>query len=180
MEIIEAYTNWEPPPGVRKSVKDLINALPETYKAGLHTVVLANASGLTRRRKRQRARSESGTFLLNETRGLYHGRSPSQPAWIEIFVDNVLDGWPLFFFRTQIMLDALLLGTLYHEIGHHIENTQAPVHRGKEATADEWMKRLGRSYFRQRYWYLRPFRPLIWGFYWLFRSLSQLGRTKKE
>lgn len=177
MDIIEAYTNWEPPPRIRESVKNLINAVPETYKAGLHTVVLANASGLTRRRKRQRARSERGTFLVNETRGLYHGRSSSQPAWIEIFVDNVLDGLPLFLLRAPIILDVLLLRTLYHEIGHHIESTQAPVHRGKEATADEWMRRLGGSYFRQRYWYLRPFRPLLPGCLWLIRSMSRLGRA---
>jgi len=140
-------------------------------------VVLSNASGLTRRRKRQRAKSESGTFLLTETRGLYHGCSSSQPAWIELFVDNVLDGCPLFLLRAPIIRDVLLLRTLYHEIGHHIENTQAPVHRGKEATADEWMRRLGRSYFRRHYWYLRPFRPLMQGCVWLFRSVSRLRRA---
>ena len=177
MDIIEAYTNWEPPPRIRESVKNLLNAVPETYKAGLRTVVLANASGLTRRRKRQRAKSESGTFRVDETRGLYHGRSSSQPAWIEIFVDNMLDGWPLFILRAPIMRDVVLLGTLYHEIGHHIESTQAPVHRGKEATAEDWMKRLGRSYFRKRYWYLRPFRPLIQGSLWLIRSVSRLRRA---
>lgn len=52
--------------------------------------------------------------------------------------------------------DMAFARAVYHEVGHHLDCTiGAPAPSG-ETAAEAWMKKLARSYFRKRYWYLVP------------------------
>ena len=58
------------------------------------------------------------------------------------------------------MRDIAFAGTLFHEVGHHLDHTiGAPAPSG-EAAAEAWNGRLMVfyfSYFRKHYWYFVPF-----------------------
>jgi hypothetical protein len=59
--------------------------------------------------------------------------------------------------RVPLLRNIALADTLFHEIGHHLDNTiGAPARRG-EAAAEAWQVRLLKFYFRKQYWYLLPF-----------------------
>jgi hypothetical protein len=45
---------------------------------------------------------------------------------------------------------------LYHEVGHHIQAVHKLIYEGRENVAENWEKKLGRHFFRARYWYLVP------------------------
>jgi len=59
--------------------------------------------------------------------------------------------------RVPLLRNIVLAGTLFHEIGHHLDNTIGAPARGGEAAAEAWQGRLLRFYFRKQYWYLLPF-----------------------
>lgn len=163
VKIVEVYKDWRPPKGVRRSIERLMARVPSRYCAGLGVIVLTNASGLTGRRKRKKVKSDRGTFSLSkEVQGLYQERRGTEQASIELFVDRMLEGPPGWILRVGIVREIVLAGTLYHELGHHIERTRAP-RRNKEAVAEQWAKYLEREYLLKQYWYFyRVLAPVGW------------------
>jgi hypothetical protein len=88
-------------------------------------------------------------------------RHGGTPASIEIVVDNAVAGWPAFVFALNLFRDMVLARVLFHELGHHLDATIGAAAPTGEAAAEDWNRRLGRLYFRRRYWWLRPFTVVV-------------------
>lgn len=161
IDICESYKDFSPPSWVLGSVTRLIDGVPEKYLSGLHSVILTDADGLNHGRRRQKTLSRKRKVSIIECRGLYHQKWQGNPATIELFIDKIIYRFPVPVLKVPLFQDMLLAEVLYHELGHHIHKTQKPEHREREAVAEEWQKKLGRLYFRQKYKWIKPFRIIL-------------------
>lgn len=147
-----AFSDYEPSFDVVAVTQQIIDSVPEKYLQGLTEVVLTSTDGLSRNRRRSVTKSRGKKVRVKEVRGLYHPAWQQRGAWIEIFVDNILNqrksGW---LGRTRWFRENELSDVLFHEIGHHIHFTVRPEYREVEDVADVWKVRLQGNYFRQRY-----------------------------
>jgi hypothetical protein len=163
----EDYQNYKPPAWVSKTVKQLLEALSDQHVGGLSAIVLTESAIIGKGRTRRIAGKK---YAIKDCLGFYHPRSQREPPAIFPVVDNILAGKPPICWRLPFSRDIFLGSVLFHEIGHHINDTVGSLAAGEEASADEWKRRLGRIHFRTKYWYLRPvFRPLRLFVAWLLR-----------
>jgi hypothetical protein len=164
VEVVEAYREYRPGSKVRRTVQELLNTVPPGQLSGLGRVVLTNSLALTGARKRRwswyrgkKLRHAGGAA------GLYHHATRTEPAWIEVFVDQALSSVPGWTLRLLLVRSGFLGRVLFHEIGHHIHATQRPEHRDREDVADEWQKKLMRMHARRRHIVATTLlRPLFW------------------
>ncbi len=154
--IREAYKNYMPPVAAKQTINILLSRLPQNYLHGLHEVVLTNSAGLNRNRRRGKTISRKQKVAIAECSGLYHQKWHNHEAYIEIFVDTVIDGFPSILIRIPFFRDMAFSRVLFHELGHHLHKTQAPEYREREDVADNWERKLTKYYFRNKYWYLMP------------------------
>jgi hypothetical protein len=162
--ICENYKEYRPPSSTRRTVEKLLSSLPERYQSGLQSVVLTNAVAVNLGKT---GRINGKKYRRKECRGFYHPRQRGDPAWIEIVVDNVIADTPGMAMKVPLIRETLFAGTLFHEIGHHLDTTiGAPAPTG-EAAAEAWNKRLFAQYLLKHYWYavpiLKVFRALFGG-----------------
>lgn len=154
--IIAAFSEYEPPFNVVAMLQRLIDSVPDKYLLGLTEVVLTNAGGLSRDRRRSVTKARGRKVRISGARGLYHPASHRRGAWVEIFVDNILNRWEgKWLGRSKWMRENELSDVLFHEIGHHIHFTVRPEYREKEDVADVWKVRLQRNYIQRRYRLIR-------------------------
>jgi hypothetical protein len=166
----EFYNDYVPPRYVFKTVRTLLNSIPEKYVRGLDCVVLTNQSGLPRRDRLGKTTSRKRRLPQSSVAGRYHPAWQGKLPWIEIFVDKICteppNGGGLIrrWLGTLPLTREFLLGrVLFHEVGHHAHATVAPEHREKEDVADAWARRLSKNFIRNKYWYLVPVRkPMAW------------------
>jgi hypothetical protein len=170
--IRETYSRWSPPIAVGKIVARLIESLPDEYLAGIKTVVLTDAAGLNYEGRRAKTWTRGRKVLIRKCRGLYHEAHAGETAWIELFVDNIVMHWSLWFLKIPLFADMAFGEVLFHEIGHHMHRTRAPEFREREDVAESWRKRLSRVFFRSRYWYLIPVAYLLRPMFWLKEKLA--------
>jgi len=162
-DIVVAYRDWSAPIDVTRIVSRLLSTVPARYLAGLGSIVLSNASGLDRQRRRAKTLSRKHKASLAAARGLYHPRSHGRAAAIELFVDNIVEPWPHVLLRLPFVQDVAFGDVLFHEIGHHVHTTQVPEFREPEDVAEAWEERFSGSHLRRRYWYLViALRPVFW------------------
>ncbi len=181
VQVVESYRDWVPALDIAGVVERMVAAVPERYLAGLGRVVLTCAGELPRRR-RGKIWSKKKKVPIERCRGLYHHKHREEQAWIELFVDNILEPKPPRFFRS-LLVESAVGEVLYHELGHHIHSTQARQHRDREAVADEWAEELLRDYFRQKYQVLRLVLRLPLRFVLLFpgaRRWFLLNRSRRD
>jgi len=171
--IQDAYRDFIPTINARRAVGRLLSGVPDKYLSGLKAIILTNAEGLSHDRRRQKTLSRKRKVLVRESRGLYYQKWQNEPAWIEVFVDNVCQGWPSWLLRIPFFRDLAFADVVFHELGHHIQKTQVPEFREREDVADKWSKRLSHHYFWRRYWYLMP---LLFGLSFILK----LFRRSKE
>jgi hypothetical protein len=147
---------------VRPSFVRLLRTIPAEYVGGLHTVVLTDSQGLSRRRSgKVRARGRRTT--VRDCWALYHAKTRDREAWIEVFVDNVVKQWGMGILRVPFWADLAFSEVLFHELGHHISEAVRPSgHGNPEGAAQRWQRKLTRSYFARQYWYLMPLLLLVW------------------
>ncbi len=155
IEIVEAYKDWQPPMNARKAVTAVVSSVPDEYLIGLRRIIMTNATGLNRSRRRKKTKHRGQTRRSKEALGNYHQSWQGQPAYIEIFVDNIIAQCPRAM-RMPPIRDALFSDVVFHEIGHHVHMTRAREFREREEVADDWALRIGRHYFRTMAWYLIP------------------------
>ena len=159
VRIVEAYRDWKPEVSVLSCVVRLVESVPSRYLSGLDSVVLTNAAALNHSRRRRKVRSKGKKVRLARCRGLYHRAWHGNDAHIELFIDNILPHKLTFMqklsSRVPFVIDLILGGVVFHEIGHHIHTTHAPRFEEREAVAERWSRELGAKYFRKRYRYLR-------------------------
>jgi hypothetical protein len=166
VRITTSYHEYTPPFAVEPIVRRMLDSVPDKYLSGLNEVALTNTSGMSRERRRAVTKSRKRKVRMLDARGLYHPAWNNRPAWIEIFVDNILRGWEKgLWLYIPFMREGGLAEVLFHEIGHHIHYTTRPEHKEREDVADVWKARLQRNYSRARHPWLRaitsPFRFLI-------------------
>jgi hypothetical protein len=150
------YRDYKPPVDAERAIRQMIELTSPEYLAGLRSVVVRNSGSLNHNGRRAKTWSRKRKVVVRDCGGVYHQKWKGEPAWIEVFVDNILDGWPRAFLWVPLVRDKLIGDALFHEIGHHVHSTRAPEHREKENVADKWRKRLGRAYMRKKYWYVFP------------------------
>jgi hypothetical protein len=92
--VCETYKDYQPPINVIKSIQGLLDHVPSQYLAGINQIVLTNASGLSRERRRQK--NTATCTMISDAAAAYHQEWNGRPAWIEIFVDNTVEGCPGF------------------------------------------------------------------------------------
>lgn len=152
----ESFKQYNPPISSMPVVMRLLTGIPEIYLSGLDLVLLTNQEGVNRKKRRQKTIARKRKVAVNKCRGLYHKQWQGKPAKIELFVDNIIMGVPEWALRVPFISDIIFADVLYHELGHHVHYTKSPEYREREDVADDWQKKLGRLYFRRKYWYLSP------------------------
>jgi hypothetical protein len=156
VEILELYNNYEPPINATAVTRKLIDNIPQKYLVGLRRIVITNSSGLLRKELRKKVTARKRKYSVSEVRGFYYHQTGGSPAWIEIFVDKIVEYRVGFFRKLPPLREIALSKVLYHELGHHIHKVLAPEHREQEDVADEWQKKLSSFYVQKKYWYLLP------------------------
>ena len=191
VQIEEAYRDFSTPIEVVKIVSRLLNGIPSKYLNGLQSIICTNVSGLNRKRRRQKTIARKRKVDVYTSSGLYHQYWKGQPAYIELFIDNIFypkksDDIKIptlvkvilrLLSKRSFFRDFRLSKTLYHEIGHHIHKTQAPEFAEREEVADEWCEKLQMHYFYRKYWYIFPF---TWTFLWLDRYVHKFTRRMMQ
>jgi len=156
--VVESYRDYEPRYPVVPVVEDLIRCVPEKLLAGLDTIVLTNAGGLSRQDRRRRTRSRGRKVVLSERRGFYRSGDDGQMPYIQLHVDLICGptskrSWWLAPLMAPFLRRWEFADVLYHELGHHIHHTQHPEHREREKVADGYMRKLLKRMCVRR-WYL--------------------------
>jgi hypothetical protein len=173
-KVVAHFDGYQPPFDPVPIIERMLKSVPPKYLVGLSEVVLTNSSGLPRGMRRSVTKARGRKVRIVEARGLYRQAWQGKPAWIQIFVDNVLKGWEKgWWLKLPFMRNMLLSDVLFHEIGHHIHYTTRPEYREKEDVADVWKVRLNDIYLRKRHPILRTIldlsrpltRPLILRFH---------------
>ncbi|MGH7947421.1 MAG: hypothetical protein ACREF9_20805, partial [Opitutaceae bacterium] len=90
-EIIENYRDYHPPFDVRAAVRRALRYVPPKYLLNLKSIVLNNTGGFNRQRRRAWTRSRGKKTMHAEALGLYHPKWGNEPAWVELFVDNLVE-----------------------------------------------------------------------------------------
>jgi hypothetical protein len=158
--IREFYNNFTPPRHSVKTVRRLLDAVPANYLTGLDAVILTNQSGLSRRDRLGKVTSRGRRRSQGLTIGRYHPTHAGNKPWIELYVDKIERGITRYRWLAFVR-EVVYAHVLFHELGHHLHYTQAPEHREKEDVADAWSRKLMKSYFQKRYWYLLPVRKPV-------------------
>jgi hypothetical protein len=169
----ESYRNYQPPPWIRPTVERLLAAIPAAHLSGLGAVVLTDAAAIG---VGKTSRVAGRKYNRNTCLGFYQRKHRGTPASIEIVVDNAIAGWPTWVLALNLCRDLVLARVLFHELGHHLDATIGAAARTGEAAAEDWRRRLGRRYFRRRYWWLRPFAA---GFRPVARWMRRRAQMKK-
>jgi len=149
----------------------LLGGTPSKYLSGLKTVVLTDAAGLNHEQRRAKTLSRGKKVPIRRCRGLYHHATRAEPAWIELSIDNIVLYYPFMMLRVPFFADMVSGEVFFHELGHHIHNTQAPEFREREDVAENWKKRLGKPYYRRTYWYWLPIAYLLYPLSWLIKKV---------
>ncbi len=165
----EFYNNFVPPRYVRGLVARLLSSIPAKYSNGLGSVVLTNRSGAPRRHRLGKVTSRKRRFPQHQVFGRYHRAHSGDPAWIELYVDNLATAischpW------IPMVRTACFAHVLFHEIGHHVHATVRPEFREKEDVADDWGRKLTRNYFFDQYWFVP--RPALRVFGWALKAIA--------
>jgi len=170
--VLEHYGSVRSRPKLRGAIERMLWHLPRGYFARFGHVTLRDSGSLTRKERAKREKAGPSRHLL----GTYYGPTAGQPAHIDLFVDAIFDGRSTLLVRVPPVRDVLLGRALYHELGHHLQRGVHPEHRDREEVAEEWRRRLLRTYFRKTYWYLLP---VLWLGVLVARVLPRPGRTRK-
>lgn len=150
-EVVEAYRGYSPPCDLQATVEELLGVVPAEYLVGLQRVVLTNTAALAGTRKRRWSWHRGRKVRHTDAAGLYHHATRSEPAAIEVFVDQALADAPAWALRLRFVRTTLIGEVLFHEVGHHIHARHRPEYRDREDVADEWGRKLSRRHFRRRH-----------------------------
>jgi hypothetical protein len=163
VRICTNFSTFRPPVDFARSVRRLLHSVPSKYLTGLDCVILRDSGGLTTEEKKKSG-ADSGT----SPRGAYYRGNGGTPPRIHLFIDNMAQ-WSKRPLQLPVMRDFIIAKTLFHELGHHIQNRIEPRHKSHEAAAKEWARELTRSFLRKKYWYWVPIMKLVGGMGRLFR-----------
>ena len=109
--------------------------------------------------ERRQVRSSCVSRVLSSSAGRLSGCDPHRRRY-------VIAAAPVpFLLSFRSFREQLLAEVVFHELGHHLEIAIGAAARGGEAAAEDWSRRLQRTYLHRQYWWLRPIarvmRPLV-------------------
>ena len=136
-----------------KSFKRMVKGLPSNRLQGLRAIVLTNTEGFNRKKRRKKTWSRQKKLSLTKCAGWYRPGIHGEQAEIEIIVDSIQNNYPTLMLRSRFLTDFIFSSVLFHEIGHHIHDTQEPEFINQEDAADKWQRKLNKKYFWKKYWY---------------------------
>jgi len=180
IDIVEQFRDWTPPIKLTPIIEGLLFSIPQKYLAGLGTVVVSNASGLNRKRRREKTRSRGRKLKTSDALGLYHYAYQGEPPWIEVFIDNIFKDEPRIAWWMPFWRDWIISHTLYHELGHHIHAFQSPEFRDKEDVADGWAYELAERQFLRLHPVATVFEPITNRFMKTTRRISKRLPSRRE
>ena len=160
-QITEYYKNYSPPFDIKEIISRLIKGVNPKYLIGLDCIILTNKGALNSDRKKQKIKLKQHKVTLRDSLGLYYRKQNNKKAYIELFVDNILNNFSGKVIRISFFKNVAFSKVLFHEIGHHIHFTQKPMYKDREMVADKWGIILSRRYLGKKYWYLIPVYFLI-------------------
>lgn len=177
VKVVTDFKEFRPSFDCKSTVERLLGLTSPKYLSGLDRVVLRDGAEVPRRQMLRERK-------IGKSLGYYHRRTPERRAWIEMYVDRILDGEPPILLRMKWLRELSLGGTLFHEIGHHIDAQIEPHHGDRERVANQWKKKLFREYGSRRFAhlrFLRPNRPPVrWFFVATVYSLRWLSARMKK
>jgi hypothetical protein len=159
IRINENYRDYSPPFDATKSIRRLLDPVPEKYLVGLGSIVLSNFSGLSRSGRTGKLVSRKRRIAKSQTLGYYQQGWKGQPAYIELYIDKIVESLK----RDRIPIwipavrDVCFGAVFYHELGHHAHRMVKPQYREREDVADDWSVKFIAKFIRKRYWYAVPF-----------------------
>lgn len=166
----EVYKDYRPPFNAYSTVNRILRSIPQNALNGLGAIILSNSANIPAKIRNAKVRQQGLSFNVGSARAQYHKQYNKQPAWIEIWMDNVLSSWPPKVFLFSFFRDLALSETLFHEIGHHIHYTEEPQRKNSEDVAEKWVQKLNQRYYRKRYWYIMP---LLWSIRPILRQVQK-------
>ncbi len=169
IRINEMYSGYTPPFAAARIVRKLLDPIPDEYVRGLDCIVLTNAAALSRRDRVGKVTTRGRRVSASRVCGRYHPQWNGRPAWIELYLDRILESWKSAPLWIPLVRELCLAETFYHELGHHVHLSVKPEFREKEDVADDYSKRFGAAYVKKRYWYLVPLFVLSGKTYHLFK-----------
>ncbi len=158
----DAYKDFTPSVNVKKTVQILLEYVPREDTAHLQSIILTNTAALSRGRRRQKSSSGASIPFVA---GLYHRTWKGNPAYIEIFVDNILSRAEKYELWFTFFRNLLFATVLYHEIGHHVQYMSKSKLVSREAYAEKYATHLKRHFVQRRYWYVKKI-------YWLLKKVG--------
>ena len=173
--IHENYRGYEPPSWFQPTVERLVQSLDAQHMAGLRSIVLSSSAAIGRGKT---GRVKGRKYQRSDCRGFYHPSWRGEQPWIELVVDNIVTAHSTSLLRWQLFRDLFVAQTLYHEVGHHLQETVGSAAHSGEASAEDWQERLGKLHGRKHYWYPRPMRPVIRAAMWFLRRIATRKRTQ--
>ena len=152
LKVIERFRSRITPGMYLTTVTRLLSRVPEEILTGLESVVLTDNHVRDYRNDTNRPNVQNAPAL-----GYYHLQTPQRQAWVEIFIDRIISSFPTPVLHIQLVRELLIAKPLFHEIAHHRNAAVGGLRPGSgETLADQWALEMSRSYFRRRYWYIRP------------------------
>jgi len=82
VQVEEVYRNFEPSYKVKETIERLLSGVSDRYLIGLHSIVLTNASGLNRKRRREKTISRKKRIFSRRSLGIYHQAWQGEPAYM--------------------------------------------------------------------------------------------------
>jgi hypothetical protein len=155
--IREAYRNYSPPKWVRPTVERLLAGAAAPVSQ-LGAVVLTNGAAVGEGKTRRVAGRK---YRRDVCLGFYRRKHGSEPASIELVIDNTIAGLRFPFLRFELFREIVVARTLFHELGHHLDATIGAPARSGEAAAEAWRYRLSQEYFQKQYWWLKPLARIL-------------------
>jgi len=172
-EIRLSFRSYVPPGGLVKSVHKLLSIIRPDRIRAIEAVILTDSDSIGRGRT-QRVRGRK--YDRRDCRGFYHPAGQHNTAWIEIVVDNVLAGVPPLAQAIPLVRELLLADTVYHEVGHHLQQTYGAA--AGEGVAEKWARRTGQRFLRKHYRWLFVLTWPIVMVYRLTTSWSEVVRHR--
>jgi hypothetical protein len=173
IDIIENYNNYMPPFNTKRTINTLLKYTEPKYLSGIKSITLTNAASLSHDRRRETTWYKDHKVKILKSRGLYYKAQHGQPASIELFVDNILQGYSRKDLFLPIAQETIVGEVFFHELGHHIHYSLKPEYIERENVAEKYTGRLSRQFLKNRYWYLYPFFKLITKIYYLKNDKTQ-------
>lgn len=140
--------------GLVISLTQTLKSVPLDYLRGLDSVVLRDTKALTTKERRSRVGRESTP--LDHAKGTYCHSHGGRKAYIELFIDNIMIGWPPWAERLPILRNEIVNEIFFHELAHHLQAIYEPLRPQSERRAREVGRRLFQGSFRQRHPMLVP------------------------